>query len=168
MQSKPKSNSVVTHEQTENGITFHVLGAGSVAFDPTKAHQHNRIRAEAHGWIQRISDRAAIGRDPETGKSATPAEKLAAMKALVDHYHTGTSEWSMVAKGKGAVRDLLFQALCIAYPNRKPEEIREWLSKKSRTAQNQLRTSEKIASIIATLQPDTGEADEMLKELEAE
>lgn len=171
MQSKRKSNSVVTHDvaQADAGnveITFRVLGAGAVTLQMVRMSEVNVNRAAVHGMIQRISDRAAIGRDPETGASATPQEKLAAMQALVDHYHTGTSEWSMVAKGEGAQRGLLFQALCIAYPNRKPEEIREWLGKRSKAEQAKLRQSEKIAVIIAELQPDTGEADEMLSELE--
>ena len=168
MQSKRKSNSVVTHQVDDNGITFNVIGAGSVRLDFDKVSEPNQKRAMIHGMIQRISDRAAIGRDPETGKSATPAEKLAAMTTLVDHYHSGTSEWSMVTRGEGAPRGLLFRALCIAYPNRDPEEIRTWLAGKSKAEQAALRKSPKLADIIAGLQPTEGNAEEMLEELEAE
>jgi hypothetical protein len=111
MQPKRKSNSVVTTQHLESGaIRFDVLGAGSVTFDPTKADPSNRTYAETHGWVQRISDAAAISRDPETGKPASPADKLAAMQTLVDHYESGSEEWSRVGQGGGG-KSLTIEAI---------------------------------------------------------
>lgn len=107
---KPKSNSVVMVEQTETGIAVNVLGAGSVTFDPTKAHQSNRIHAEFHGWKQRLADAAAMSRDDETGKPASPADKLAAIQALIEHYESGSAEWSRVGGGGGG-KSLTIEAI---------------------------------------------------------
>lgn len=98
MQSKPKSNSILTHRRLEDGrLEFTVLGAGSVVFDRTKASAANRDRAEDHGWIQRHADAAAIPRDKETGASATPEMKLARVRAIRDFYEGGGVEWNMKA-----------------------------------------------------------------------
>lgn len=113
MISKVKSNSVVTYVADEDMvITFDVLGAGQVSFDPKAADVKMRQRAEVHGWIQRIVDAAAIGRDPQTGKSASAGRKLAAMKAVIDHYLSGTPVWRLggTVAGGGNV-STLFRAI---------------------------------------------------------
>jgi len=102
MQTKAKSNSVVTTQLLENGhLQITVLGAGKLDFDPAKAHEDCRKRAEVHGWIQRLSDRAAKPRDTETGRPATPQDKYDAIAELVAHYMSGTGDWSMSGQGGG-------------------------------------------------------------------
>ncbi len=98
MQTKPKSNSVVTHRRLDDGrLEFTIVGAGKFEFDPARASQANRERAMIHGWLQRITDAAAIPRDKETGASATPDAKMARMKALAEFYEGGGVEWNMKA-----------------------------------------------------------------------
>lgn len=106
MNAKVKSNSIVTHELLEGGIIrFTVVGVGSFDFDPRLAHTTNRERAEAHGWVQRISDRAAMSRDPKTGIAATAQEKHDGMKSLADHYASGAEAWS-TSRGPSAPRQI--------------------------------------------------------------
>lgn len=108
---KVKSNSVVTVQQMEGGIiAITVLGAGDLTFDPAKADAANKAHAEFHGWKQRLSDAAAISRDPETGKPASPADKLAAIRALVEHYESGSAEWSRIGQGGGG-KSLTIEAI---------------------------------------------------------
>ena len=111
METKRKSNSVVTVQQTETGLTFDVIGAGSFVLDMGKLHSDVRQRAAFHGMKQRIADAAAIARDQSTGQSATPAEKYAAMKALADHYMTGTAEWSRRGEGGGGAKSITIEAI---------------------------------------------------------
>lgn len=115
-ESAKKSNAVVSYLVSfvdgKKVITFNVLGAGKLAFHPDRASEQCRNDAEDNGWIQRIVDKAAIGRDPQTGKSATPEQKLAAMRAIVEHYESGTEQWSMVREGSGEVQaGLTLQAI---------------------------------------------------------
>jgi hypothetical protein len=161
MQSKPKSNSVITHEvvgdpemSEQNTIIFNVLGAGKTMLETGRLSRQNLYRAAIHGMIQRISDAAAISRDPETGKPATPAEKLAAMSALVEHYHSGTSEWSRVGVGGGPKGGFLFEALVRMYPAKTAEDIRTWLDGQSKSAQAALRANPKVAAIISTIRDE--------------
>jgi len=115
MQTKPKANSIITHRLNDDGtLTFLVKDAGEFGFDPKKAAQKNRERAELHGWIQRISDGGAMSRNPENGQPATPADKMARMQRLAEHYEGGAEEWAM--KGPSGPRKpdagLIIQALC--------------------------------------------------------
>lgn len=103
MQTKPKANSIITHAIEGNVIAFNVKGAGSLSLNMGALHPDVLARAAIHGMIQRISDAAAIGRNPETGASATPQEKLENMAALVAHYESGTADWSR--KRAGGERD---------------------------------------------------------------
>lgn len=103
MQSKAKSNSVVTTRLLDTGvIEFTVLkaaadgvGAATMTLDPKACSEPVRARAVVHGLVARVVDRAALDRNKTTGKSASGAEKFAAMKTLVDHYASGAESWAM-------------------------------------------------------------------------
>ena len=111
MNATRKSNSVITHEASSDGIiTFHVVGAGSFKFDPAACTDEVERMAALHGYVQKISDKAAIGRDAKTGKSATPAEKFAAMKAMAEHLQGGGA-WSTRQARPGLNRQALWTAL---------------------------------------------------------
>lgn len=141
MQVKPKSNSVITSawDATSNVITFTVRKAGAngqsdaaLALDLNKVSEKNRARAMAHGFIQRVSDRAALSRNTTNGQSATPAEKLAAMKGLVDFLASGTDEWAPErvggVKGPTGLDPLLIAAVAEA-TGRSTDEVRELVAK---------------------------------------
>ena len=101
MQSKAKSTSQVTHHLNADGtITFTVLNArgehkpGSLTFDPKVVSRSLRDRAEIHGWIQRISDKAAVSADTADKAGA----KFQAMRACIEHYmQPGQESWNMGA-----------------------------------------------------------------------
>jgi hypothetical protein len=125
MQMKPKSNSVVTHTVSPEGyITFAVVGAGSFTINPADISAPNVARFQRHGIIQRISDAAAKGRDPNTGKSATPQARHDAMKRLADHYISGSVEWSPArAEGSGGLDQIILAAVVEA-TGKTHEEVR--------------------------------------------
>lgn len=103
MQTKPKSNSVITHvwNMEAGTIRFNVKEAGKVTLDITKIHADNVTRAAYHGFTQRVSDGAAIPRDTKTGLSATPQEKLEAITAICNHYMSGSADWRLVVATDG-------------------------------------------------------------------
>lgn len=101
MQTKPKANSVITSRTEPGRIIFTVLGEGELTLNLNRIHPANLERAAIHGLIQRVSDRAAKGRDPETGKPASPAEKAEAMRGAIEHLESGSPDWGMrVATGE--------------------------------------------------------------------
>lgn len=158
MQTKAKSNSVITHEVVGQLISFNVREAGSITLDLGKVANANRERAEVHGFIQRISDAAAISRDPLTGKPASPTEKLEAMRELVEHYESGSAEWSRRREGgMGATGGLLFRALRAMYDGKRTDEqLREFLDKLSRSEQTALLVSDKVKPFADAIRAEAG------------
>lgn len=115
MQQRKKSNTVVTHAVVGSVITF-TVGEQSFTFDFGKVTSDVGTSAMMHGFIQKISDRAAIRRDPETGLSATPEEKFEAMKACAERLQNG-GPWNAVsAGGTGNAGGLLSRAMRTLYP----------------------------------------------------
>lgn len=100
MQTKAKSNSIITHSVDEAGnVTFHVKGAGDIILRVAGISDANRVRAMRHGLIQRVSDAAALSRNTANGQPATPEAKLAAMTRLVEHYNSGSEAWAPEREG---------------------------------------------------------------------
>ena len=99
---KKRANAVVTTTQEGAVLVFKVHGAGETRLDLNALSVGVKDRAMLHGLVQRVSDRAAISRNPENGQAATPQDKLARMQALVDWYNTGTGEWSPTRTAGGS------------------------------------------------------------------
>lgn len=145
MNDKRKSNSVVTHRLDGTRIIFSVKGAGDIALDMSRLHAEVMARAAIHGLIQRISDRAAMDRDSETGLPATPEAKMARMQALADHYMSGSAEWSTRATGNsGGNESLTIEALA-AWKGKEASAIREWVEAKA--AKEGLETKALLATL---------------------
>jgi hypothetical protein len=152
MNTKAKANSVITTSVAEDKITFNVLGAGSVTLDLGLVNPAIAKRAMFHGLIQRISDAAALSRNTETGLSASPSDKLSALRELTEHYNSGTSEWSLKRSGSQSNEGgLLVQALLRAFPGKTPERIKEYVKGLKVAERNALLASESIAPIVAEL-----------------
>lgn len=171
MQPKAKSNSVITHKQGANGeIIFTVLNAGDITLDVAATHQTIREQAMYHGFVQRISDQAAMSRDTETGLPATALDKFQAMQKLVEHYMTGTAEWRMTGGGGGSrAGSMLIEALCEAYPKKTREELRAWLKKQSAASRAALAVEPRLKAIIDRMTAELAESvdtDGLLSELE--
>lgn len=127
-----RANWVIAHKVEAGVITFTVKGAGELALRLDTVHTAVMLRAATHGLVQRISDAAAIARDTETGKSATPQEKFEAMKRLVDHYASGAAEWSLVREaGTGTSRGIsgvaLLRAALKLWQPEKAEKVDEFV-----------------------------------------
>ena len=125
-----------------------------------------------HGLKQKLVDAAAIGRNPETGRSASIEDKYQAVWTVYDRI-TRLGEWNAVrGEGGTGTGGLLFAALCRMYAGRKTEEeLRDWLGTKDKKAQAALRKNPKIADLIETIKAERGGADDdagadLLDELE--
>ena len=185
MQAKPKSNSIITHTLSEDKcvLTFTVKDAegpgrpGRFSFDVTGAHADMQHMAAVHGFIQRISDGAAMSRDRETGKPATPAEKMARMKAIADHYASGVNQWGMNRTGTGEGRGqgpsiivrafAAIQGLSVADALARVREHAEKQRTTTKVYLKKLATAKAIIEKVAELRAAEASADgdEMLAEL---
>jgi hypothetical protein len=89
-----RTKAITTTRNDDGTITFKVADQ-SFTFNPDRASPANRVRAELHGWVQRISDKAALG------KGSTDTDKFTAMKACAEFYEQGRNDWNMRGAGAG-------------------------------------------------------------------
>lgn len=175
-QPKMKSNAVmsVDVDRANNQILFHVRDAGTVTLDMSRLSPNVLAYAAFHGMKQRIADAAAMSRDTETGRPATPQDKLDAMQALADHYMAGSDEWALRVASGGAAKPsgLTLRALADVQGvdiTTMRERVDTLAERKGTTPAALLRelakapaVAKRIAELKAASSPD---ADELLGEL---
>ena len=146
-------------------LTLTFSNGDYLILDPTQMVDNICHAAMMHGFKQKLVDAAAISRNPDTGRSATVEDKMSAVLDVATRLLSG--QWNKVRDGAGAtVGGLLFRALCIAYPAKTPEQLRDFLGKRSAEEKTALR--KKFADIIETLKApsdDGADVDGMLDEL---
>lgn len=112
--------------------------------------------AVLHGLKQKLVDAAAISRNPDTGRSASVEDKIAAVNEIFSRLVAG--EWNKRREGGSGTGGLLFRALCIMYPDKPADAVRDFLGKKSDAEKAALRRNPKVAAIMDTLR-DEGDVD---------
>lgn len=159
-----------------NGILYVAFGSGgSIVVNPDHLSAEIRAQALLHGLKQKLVDAAAIGRNPDTGKSATLADKAEAVMEVWERISDNVEpSWNKVREGGNggsAKGGLLLQALMEATSKSKAE-IEAYLENKSAAEQAALRANPKIAVIISRIQAERDkrkgnnvDTDSMLKDL---
>lgn len=149
-------------------LTFAAADGTAMFVDPMKLPEALHPVLILHGLKQKLIDAAAISRDPETGRSATVADKWAAVEAVWQRLLAG--EWNAQRGDGTGTGGLLFKALCRMYPTKTSEQVREWLDKQDDKKKAALRLNPKVAAIIETIRAEQAKAgdidsDELLDEL---
>ena len=156
-------------------LVFTFADGQELRIDAGKLTDDIRHEAIMHGLKQKIGDAAAIGRNPETGRSATLADKRAAMRTVIERLQAGS--WN-AERGEGGAPagGLLFAALVRMYEGKRTEEeLRNFLAGKSDKEKAALRKNPRVAAIIEEIKAeraangdDDGEEPgaELLDELE--
>lgn len=145
-----------------------------LVFDTTKPNEENQRAAKIHGVKQKLCDAAAISRNPETGKSATLADKYAAVKEVYDRLLDPMGTWNKTREGgSGGGGGLLLQALFRMYEGKKSlEALRTYLEGKTPLQHAALRKNPKVSAIIDTIRLERAgeeaiDTDALLDELDA-
>lgn len=174
METKGKSNSIVTTAVREDGvIVFTVLGVGELEFDPTKASATNRKRAEVHGWIQRIVDTAAIGVTDKDGNVIPRADrnrmKYHSMNEVITHYEGGGEEWSRKGGERVAPDNELVVRAVMAVKGYTYEQAQDGITRQAESLGVKrsavfamLRATPAIVEKMAELRPVNPKGDEVL------
>lgn len=167
-QSPKKRNAVITTSVNETTgemvLTFPTIGT-ALHINPADLDPIIVQQATYHGLKQKLVDAAAIGRDPDTGKSATDRDKFEAVSAVLNRLKSG--EWNLPREGGGG-GSLLQRALVALSDGKKTaEDIATWLAGKSDAEKRALRANPKVAAKIAELQKvdESIDTDEMLGDL---
>jgi hypothetical protein len=167
----PAIKATVVRNDKDRAVALHLAfqGGTELALTADKLTQDILNEAVWHGLKQKLVDAAAISRDPETGRSATVADKMAAVTRVYDRLLSGM--WNEPREGGGS-GSLLFKALCRLNPAKSPEALREWLDGKTDEQKAALRKNPKIAAEIVAIQAEQvsdeaqAAAEEALAELD--
>ena len=173
---------ISTTAAVENGMFALSLPYGSLALEcsngkaaAVRLHDLTpEILAQAalHGLKQKLVDAAAISRNPDTGKPASPDDKWAAVMEVYSRITGPGATWNKTREGgAGGSGGLLFRALVRLYPAKTADQLREYLDGKSDAEKTALRKNPKVATVIEEIRAETGKAanvdtDELLGELE--
>jgi len=169
--NKPKSNSVITSNVIDGKLVIAVNGHANLVVDPTMLSAPVRERALFHGLNARIIDAAAKSRDSATGKPAPTVDKYNAMKALVEHYISGSEDWSPKRSERtGSTDSLLTRCLGELFPNKSADELRAFVTSKTKVERDAMLLNANIKAIadrIRAEQTSTVNSDALLEELMA-
>ena len=167
-----KRNAVITAQIADDTLVLKFVNGEVLELNANELSPEIRRMALLHGLKQKLVDAAAISRNPETGRPASPDDKFQAVKAVYDRLLAG--QWNATREGGSGNGGLLFQALCRMYEGRKtPEEIRAFLDTKTDAEKAALRKNPRVAQIIEEIRAEQGKAagidtDELLGELDEE
>lgn len=166
-----RANWTIAHKIEGRLVRFSVKDAGELVLDVSKVHVANCQRAELHGFVQRISDAAAMARDSKTGASATPQQKYEAMKKLVEHYHTGSVEWSPARNTEGVGRprvdrdkELLAMALGVFQPQKDAGVIAQFVQGLKKEQVTALLVSEQLKEAVEVAREEMDKEAKKLSE----
>lgn len=154
----------ITVADDNSAIQFHVIGQTEpLNLTVGTLTDEVRVRAMMHGLIQKVSDAAALSKNSD-GSSAEPADKFAAMAAIIERLNEG--DWKRRASdGTTQPSGLIFRAYVavVTAASKKakrdvPAEsvLRELYDRKDRSAQLALRNNPDIAAEITRLKSETG------------
>ena len=170
-QAKTKSNSVISTkvDPVAKTLTFVVVGAsptgGSMELKVwlDKMSQENRDYSAYHGVGQKVRDAAAIPFDTEAKRYATPGEKYEAMKVVVDHLNSGSTDWNpkRTAKGPGSEELMLTKALAEVYPDKSVDEVRTKVLGYTKAERLALMDHPKVKPIVERLRAENVAASQV-------
>lgn len=134
-----------------------VLGVGELRVPVDTLAMHIKETAVIHGLKQKIVDAAALSRDPETGRSATPEQKYRAMEEVVARITDPEApSWNARAgEGSGGEGGLLVRAIMrMSGKDRETvaREVQNW-DKKQQAA---VRALPDVAAVIAKIKEEDG------------
>jgi hypothetical protein len=147
-----KKNAIVSTVVEDGLITFHVEGQPVLPLSIAQLSDEVRNRALIHGLVQKVSDAAALGKD------ATPADKHAAMAAVV--YRLNSGDWNKRGESDGSTapagiirRAFVEFAVAAGKPETDANAYYEGLDRKAQLA---LRNIPEIADIINRIKSERG------------
>lgn len=155
-----KSNSVINVDidPVEGSILFEVRDAGKLELRLENLAPTVVRYAALHGLKQRIADAAALGFNSEENRYATAEEKFRAMAGLVEHYNSGSPDWSVRLAGQPK-QSLLLRCLVEAYPAKSLEALQAYVAELDAKQKRALLASKALAPIAERLRAQAAPVD---------
>ncbi len=108
-----------------------------------------------HGAKQKFIDAGAISRNPETGRSATVADKKAAIIEVIERTTGADPRWNKAREGGGGSGTLLLEALVRMYAGKKTREaLVEYLAGLTAEQKRALERNGRVAPILEAIRTE--------------
>ncbi len=147
--------------ETECGVDetpdfMRLVFADGTTRDIERAHIDRMLVAFAwHGAKQKFIDAGAISRNPETGRSATVADKKAAIIEVIERTTGADPRWNKVREGGGGSGTLLLEALVRMYAGKKDRAtLVEYLAGLSAEQKRALERNGRVAPILEAIRTE--------------
>lgn len=108
-----------------------------------------------HGAKQKFIDAGAISRNPETGRSATVADKKAAILEVIERTTGAEPRWNKVREGGGGSGTLLLEALVRMYAGKKTRDaLVDYLAGLGPDQKRALERNARVAPILEAIRTE--------------
>lgn len=151
----------ITAKIESGKLTISFSNNKQIVVNPSAFTPEIQDMAMLHGFKQKLVDAAALS------SGATIDGKYEAIAEVFDRLSGG--EWNKRRESGEPRGGLLFNALLRAYPQRTPEQIREFLNGKSRKEQNAMMENSRLRPHIDAIRAEMVkniESDDLLNALE--
>jgi hypothetical protein len=167
----PKKLADVSTDIMGSKLTVSFANGYFVEVDVTTLTREMQLQSMLHGMKQKLVDAAAIPRDTVTGRSATLADKIAAVEEVAQRVLV-EGLWNKVrgdgtGSNKGS-KSYICEAIMEVY-GKERAKVTEWLKGKTKEEVAALKVDPKIAPVIAKLEAAkvaNVDTSEMLDELD--
>lgn len=137
----------------EDPLMMHLTwGDGEVTRIPRLTLENLATAYMWHGAKQKFVDAAAIARNPDTGRSATIADKREAVLAVIARAESG--EWFARREGGAGAGTLLLAALMRLYPSKTRAALAAHLEGLTADARRKLERNERVAPVIEQIRTE--------------
>ena len=168
MQQNTKTTSAVTTDIFQSTLTLNFANGQTLEVNTENLSPEIIQQATLHGLKQKLVDAAAIGRNPDTGRSASIEDKFNAVKEVFDRITGPNGTWNKIREGGSVTGGGLLLRAMMRLSGKSKDEIASFLADKTKEQQAALRKNAKIAPIIAELQAEANkggddiDSDELL------
>jgi len=152
-ETKPGIRATIDADASTLAFTFPGTALDAITVRVYDLSAEIQNMATLHGLKQKIGDAAAISRNPDTGRSASLADKRAAMAEVLDRLLAG--EWNKRREGE-PTGGYLLRALMALKPDQDRDALIERLSKLSEKEKAALRANPKVKAIIDEMKAEEG------------
>lgn len=144
-------------------LTLTFKDGRTLDIDALSLNEDIRNAALLHGLKQKLVDAAAIGRDTETGRSATLSDKYEAVREVYDRITGPVGTWNKIrAAGDGVQSGGLLVRAIMQLSGKAREEVVAQLDAMSKEQRTALRANKRVAEVIATFKDTSDTSDELL------
>lgn len=147
---------------TINGNTLTMTFGNGETLTVNAASLNDTIRTAAmmHGLKQKLSDAAAISRNPDTGRSATIDDKFEAVRDVWKRITSADGTWNKNREaGEGGATGALLVRALVALTGKARGVIEEQVEAMSKEQKAALRANPKVAAKIAELKSANADID---------